>query len=52
MDFRICDTRANIDKLAEPFPNCVTQGRDERGRTRRKADGVGPVTTATVETYV
>lgn len=43
--------RANIRKLAELFQNCVAQGRDEKGRTLRRTDGVGPVTTATVETY-
>ena len=31
-------TRANIDKLAELFPNCVTEARDDKGGVRRAID--------------
>ncbi|WP_281984340.1 site-specific DNA-methyltransferase [Azonexus hydrophilus] len=31
-------TAANIDKLAELFPNCVTEARDESGRLKRAID--------------
>lgn len=31
-------TQANIDKLAELFPNCVTEARDEQGVVKRSID--------------
>lgn len=31
-------TEANIGKLAELFPNCVTEARDEKGILRRAID--------------
>ena len=31
-------TQANIDKLAELFPNCVTEARDEDGNLKRAID--------------
>lgn len=31
-------TQANIDKLAELFPNCVTEARDDKGGVRRAID--------------
>lgn len=31
-------TQANIEKLAELFPNCVTEARDEQGKVRRAID--------------
>lgn len=31
-------TQANIDKIAQLFPNCVTEARDEQGHLRRAID--------------
>jgi adenine-specific DNA-methyltransferase len=31
-------TAANIDKLAQLFPNCVTESRDEKGELRKSVD--------------
>ncbi|MHB2009201.1 MAG: hypothetical protein ACYCOX_14275, partial [Acidobacteriaceae bacterium] len=31
-------TNQNIEKLAELFPNCVTEARDEQGRVTRAID--------------
>ncbi len=31
-------TEANIEKLAELFPNCVTEGKDENGNLKRAID--------------
>ena len=31
-------TEANIEKLAELFPNCVTEAQDENGKLKRVID--------------
>jgi adenine-specific DNA-methyltransferase len=31
-------TQANIDKVAELFPNCVVESRDDKGMVTRRID--------------